>query len=81
MRHQPTWTLQLLLAPGSVATFADGSHGHALFNLPAAAIVLLLTLRLIVWLAIGLVLYFSYGQHHATPVGFPAKAASGTGEP
>ncbi len=38
---------RLSLAPGSAVTLADGSHGHALFNLPAAAIVLLLTALLI----------------------------------
>ncbi len=38
---------RLSLAPGSAIKLASGSHGHALFNLPAAAIVLLLTLLLI----------------------------------
>lgn len=37
----------LAAAPGSAVTLADGRHVHALFNLPAAAIVLLLTLLLI----------------------------------
>jgi APA family basic amino acid/polyamine antiporter len=34
-------------APGSPITLVDGSHAHALFNLPAAAIVVLLTVLLI----------------------------------
>ncbi len=37
----------LSAAPGSAVTLADGSHAHALFNLPGAMIVLLLTLLLI----------------------------------
>ncbi len=37
----------LSAAPGSPVTLADGSHAHALFNLPGAAIVVLITLLLI----------------------------------
>ena len=36
----------LSASPGSAVTLADGSHAHALFNLPGAAIVLLITLLL-----------------------------------
>ena len=37
----------LASSPGTEVTLADGSHAHALFNLPAAGIVVLLTLLLI----------------------------------
>ncbi len=37
---------RLAAAPGSPVTLADGSHAHALLNLPAVGIVLLLTLLL-----------------------------------
>lgn len=37
----------LSASPGTAVTLADGSHAHALFNLPGAAIVVLITLLLI----------------------------------
>lgn len=42
-----TFPKLLSLAPGSPITLADGSHAHALFNLPAVVIVLVLTVLLI----------------------------------